>query len=178
MALQPNSYGDTTEIARLVPRYANSGVFDETTNPLLVTIESETDQVSGAVNSVLMQEGFEIPVTQADVKLMLDGFVNKMVAEIANGIRGSGRFGPMSQNKGFGPTSQAKSQAKGKWFMIMEDTAAFIKGMALGFERLGATRTFNVTAQMGFRDTDKSGTETQPIRQREEFGETYEDWDR
>ncbi len=169
MGLQDNSYGDTTEIALLVPRYANSGVFDETTNPALTTVESETDQVSGMVNSVLVQEGFEIPVTQADVKLALDGFVNKMVAEIINGIRGAGRFGP---------TSQTKGQAKGKWFMIMEDTTAFIKGMALGFERLGATRTYNVTAQLGYRDTDQSGTETQPIRQREEFGETYEDWDR
>lgn len=169
MALQTNSYGDTTEIALLVPRYANSGVFNDTTNPTLATVESETDQVSGAVNSILMQEGFEIPVTQADVKLALDGFVNKMVAEIANGIRGSGRFGP---------TSQTKGQVKGKWFMIMEDTTAFIKGMALGFERLGATRTYNITAQLGFRATDKSGDETQPIRQREEFGEGYEDWDK
>ena len=168
MGLLDNSYGDTTEIAKLIPRYANSGVFDGTTNPVLATVESETDQVSGAVNSVLIQEGFEIPVTQADVKLALDGFVNKMVAEIVNGIRGAGRFGP---------TSQTKGQAKGKWFMIMEDTTAFIQGMALGFERLGATRTYNMTAQLGFRDTDKSGDLTQPLFQREQFGERYKDED-
>ena len=168
MAILANSYGDTTEIALLVPRLANNGVFDATTNPALTTVESETDQVSGAVNSVLIQEGFEIPVTQTDVKLALDGFVNKMVAEIVNGIRGAGRFGP---------TSQTKGQAKGKWFMIMEDTTAFIKGMALGFERLGATRTFALTAQLGFRDTDQSGTETQPLFQREQYGETYKDSD-
>lgn len=168
MALAANSYGDTDEIAALVPRYTNSGAFDESTSPTLAQVESETDQVSAAVNMVLSEVGFAVPVTQADAKLMLDGFVNKMVAEIIHGIRGAGRFGP---------TSQSKSSQKGKWYMIMEDVRAFIEQGALGLERLGATRTYDITSNLGYRDTDQSGTETQPIFQREGFGETYKDWD-
>ena len=46
MGLEANSYGDTGEIAALVPRYANTdspGIFDTDTQPTLLQVESLTD---------------------------------------------------------------------------------------------------------------------------------------
>lgn len=169
MALGANSYGDTGEIAALVPRHANnSGIFDTATRPTLLQVESETDQISAMMNMILAEFGFTIPVSQTDAKLMLDGFVNKMVAEIVLGINGAGRFGP---------TSNSKSAPKGKYMMIAEDARAFIGANALGLERLGAARSYNISSGIGYRSTDASGDETSPIFQRESFGETYKDWD-
>lgn len=169
MALATNSYGDTGEIAALVPKFANtSGIFDTTTRPTLLQVESETDQVSAAVNMVLSEEGFSIPVTDTDAKLMLDGFVNKMVAEIVLGINGYGRFGP---------TGDKREGSRGKYLMIMEDVEAFVGKHAVGMERLGATRTYSLLDSVAYRDTDQSGDETHPIFQREAFGEVYTNYD-
>jgi len=170
MTLGANSYGDTGEIAKLVPKYANTSyLFDTTTRPTLLTIESETDQISAAVNLMLLQEGFDIPVSQATAKLMLDGFVNKMVAEIAHGVNGAGRFGALSQSK---------KGAKGAYLMILEDTQLFIKQNAIGFERLGVPRPNRISTQIGYRDTDLSGsTSSVPLFEREAFGEVYKEWD-
>ena len=171
MALDANSYGDTGETAKLVPRYANTSfLFDANTRPALTTVESETDQISAAVNLMLLQEGFSIPVSQVTAKLMLDGFVNKMSAEIAHGVNGAGRFGAISQSK---------KGAKGAYLMILEDTKLFIQENAIGFERLGVPRPNRISTQIGFRDTDLSGdTSSVPLFEREAFGEAYKEWDR
>jgi hypothetical protein len=84
MAIGANSYGDTGEIAALVPRYANRvTAFDVDTRPTLAQVESLVDQVSAVVNSMLSQAGFSVPISQADAKLMLDYFVNEELAAIA-----------------------------------------------------------------------------------------------
>jgi hypothetical protein len=100
MAIGANSYGDTTEIIAIVPRYGNDGVFDATTRPTMNQVESIVDQVSGVVNTILAAQGFAIPISQATAKLMLDFFVNEEVAAIVEGINGSGRFGPTAKRPG------------------------------------------------------------------------------
>ena len=170
MALLDNSYGDTSEIAALVKRYANAnGLFDATTNPTLAQVESEADQISATLNLVLIDEGFGIPIDEATAKLSLDMFVNKITAEVIHGMRGAGRFGP---------TAQSKKGAKGAYLMILEDATSFIQEFSSAFERLGADRPNTITSEIAFRDTDKSGDESSiPIYQREGFGETRKEWD-
>lgn len=165
MALGSNSYGDTDEIAALVPRHTNSGSFDATTKPTLTQLESEVDQLSATVNSVLSELGFSVPVTQADCVLMLDGFVNKMAAEIVLGINGHGRFGP---------TATSKRGAKGQYLMILEDVRAFLEANSTGMQRLGATRSKGTLGSLRYRDTDESGDTPEPLFQREQFGEDYD----
>ena len=170
MALLPNSYGDTGEIAALVPRYANAdtpGVFDAVTTPLLLVVESLTDQISGLLNSILAKSGFSIPVTNADVKLMLDIFVNQEVAAIAEGVNGSGRFGPTRKQVG----------RQSRFVMIMDDVQEFVAGNELGMERLGAARDQVTATEILTRDTDEAGDTIHPIFQRKAFGNVIANWD-
>lgn len=126
-----NSYGSTSDVAALTPRYANvSGVFDTTTRPTLATVETLINQVSGLANSILAQAGFKVPLIQADAKLTLDIFVNEEVAAICEGINGSGRFGPTT-----------KAPGKSRFSIITDDLQMFITVSAGGFENLGAERS-------------------------------------
>jgi hypothetical protein len=170
MALLTNSYGDVDEIAALVPRYANSVVeFDTSTRPSLLQVESHCDQVSAMLNAVLATNGFAIPVTDADAVLLLDLFVNQEVASIAEGINGSGRFGPTKASSSASPG--------GRFALIMADVESFVENNALGLERLGATRTYDPIAGISFRSGDEGGDDTAPIFQRDAFGNKFKDWD-
>ena len=122
--------------------------------------------MSGTLNSILSQEGFSIPVIQADVKLMLDMFVNQEVAAIVEGINGSGRFGPSS-----------KKVAQSRFQMIFDDAKAFIESNAVGMARLGATRSNTAITSIAYRDGDEGGNAVGPIFQRSGFGNTFQDWD-
>lgn len=169
MTLAANSYGDVDEIAALVPRYGNSGgFFDSTTRPTLAQVESLTDQVSATLNSILATAGFSIPVTQADAVLLLDLWVNQEVAAIAEGINGSGRFGPMAG---------ATQDSRGRWALIREDAEDFVNANAVGLERLGAAREHDMLSGAAFREEDNSGREIFPLFQREAFGGHHTNWD-
>lgn len=168
MALLTNSYGDPGEVAALVPRYASAGIsFNVGTRPTLLQIESLCDQVSALLNAILAQSGFAIPVTNTDSVLLLDYFVNEEVASIAEGINGSGRFGPTAKKGGTG----------GRFALVMDDVKEFVEGNALGLERLGATRTYDPIAGISYRGLDEGGDATAPIFQRAAFGNIIKDWD-
>lgn len=169
MALLANSYGDTGEIAGMVPRYANAaGSFDAATRPALAQVESYCDQVSALLNAMLAQKGFAIPVTDSDAKLMLDLFVNQEVASIAEGINGSGRFGP---------TAQGRTGIGSRFNIIMSDVQDFVDSNAIGLERLGATRTYDPISGISYRSTDETGDDTAPLFQRKMYGQRFKDWD-
>ncbi len=167
MALATNSYGDLNEIAALVPRRGSPvSTFDNNTRPTITQLESIVDQVSAVVNAILAQAGFSIPVTDADAVLMLDLFVNQEAAAIVEGINGSGRFGPT-----------AKKAVGGRFAIITADVKDLILEQAVGLERLGATRTYDPIAGIGYRSTDNSGDDVSPIFQREAFGNSFTEWD-
>lgn len=167
MTIGANSYGSTSDVAALTPRYAStSGVYDTTTRPTLAQVERQMDLVSGLVNALLAQQGFSIPVSQADCVLSLAFFVEQEVAAICEGINGSGRFGPTTKSEG----------GKGRFALIMDDVETFIDANAAGFERMGATRNYSVTAGMSYRDTDERGDDVFPIFQRDAFGNQFTDW--
>ncbi len=168
MALLANSYGDPDEVAALVPRHANLVTkFDAGTRPTLLQVESLCDQVSALVNALLSQNGFSIPVTNADAVLLLDYFVNEEMASIAEGIHGSGRFGPTAKKGG----------SRGRFALVMDDVQSFVESNAIGLERLGATRTYDPIAGISYRGQDEGGDDTSPIFQREAFGNVFKEWD-
>jgi hypothetical protein len=156
-------------VGGLTPRYANqSGTFDTTTRPTLAQVEAYIDQVSGIVNSYLAQAGFSVPVTQPDVTLALTMFVQEEVAAVAEGVNGSGRFGPTTNTPG----------KRGRFAVLTEDARTFIEGQAFGFELLGAERKSGIADSIAFRETDQSGNLVAPIFEREAFGNEFKEWDR
>ncbi len=166
MTVNVNSYGSASGVAAYVPRYANnSATFDDNTRPKLAQIESFIDQISSLVNAILASNGFHIPITQADAKSAVTIFIEQEVAAIAEGINGSGRFGP---------TTKTPSQSRFK--IIMEDINAFILEHADGFANLGAARDQPTGMEILTRGVDAAGKESFPIFQREAFGNIFENW--
>jgi hypothetical protein len=169
LAIGDNSYGSAVGVAAMVPRWPNSnGVFDATTRPNLATVEDWLDQVSALLNTILAENGFAVPVSQATARLALDMFANEEVAAMSEGVNGSGRFGPTAKQGG---------KAKGRFALILDDVETFIGSNAAGFERLGAARSFSRAGGIGFRDANESGEATFPIFQREQFGNSFTDWE-
>lgn len=117
------SYGDKNEVAALVPRYANtSGVFDQLTRPTQAQVTAWLAQISAVLDAYLATKGYSVPVTEANLNAALDLFTNEETAAIAEGVNGSGRFGPTSQNK----------KQQGRWAIIRGDVTDFIDGLLVG----------------------------------------------
>ncbi len=167
MTVGPNSYGTTAGTAALVPRWASAGDFTTSTRPTLAQVEAWIDQISGLLNAMLARAGFTIPITDDDVKDALDLFVNQEAAAMADGVNGSGKFGPTAKAVG----------KQGRFNILMGDVQDFIEAYAVGFERLGAKRTETIAGGIGYRGTDESGDEIHPVFQREGFGNAFENWD-
>lgn len=171
MTVGANSYGSALGVAAFVPRYASgsgdSATFTTSTKPTLTQVEGWIDSVSGLCNAMLAEAGFTIPVTDSDVVGSLALFVNEEVASLAEGVNGSGRFGPTSKVLG----------KRGRFALMLDDVKLFIEANKAGFERLGAARSYSATAGLAFRDTDERGNATSPIFQRAAFGNLFENWD-
>lgn len=127
MTVSSNSYGSTSGVAELTPRYANASfVFDATTRPTISTIEAQINQVSALANSIIADALFMTPIVQADAKLALDIFVNEEVAAIVEGINGSGRFGPTTKEPG-----------RSRFTIIIDDLKTFIQSVRQGWVNMG-----------------------------------------
>jgi hypothetical protein len=165
------SYGDVNGVAALTPRYCNTSTpptFDSTTRPTITEVVLLIDQVSSLINLVLSREGFQIPVVQPLCTPMLAMFCESEVASIAEGINGSGRFGPIK-------TGTQKS----RFSLLAVDIQDYITTNAVGFERLGAVRLYTPAYGIGFRDHNRAGDPTFPIFERDAFGKDsfFDDWD-
>jgi len=156
-------YGTSAGVAALTPRYANgTGDFNTTDRPTKAQVEALLTQVSNLLDSILAEVGFTTPVTDTEVVSILTFFAQDEVAAIAEGINGSGRFGPTT-----------KGPQKSRYARIMEDITAFVYEQAEGFERLGAERTGQINIL--YRNTDESGLTPTPLFGRTDFGEAYKD---
>ena len=164
------AYGSTAGVVALVPRWASGGSFDGTTRPTATHVTSWLSEVSTMLDIKLSELGFTVPITDADVTPMLDLFTNTEVAVMADGVNGSGKFGP---------TGMKKDKRGSRWHLIMEDVNAFLDEVAVGLERSGAARTSSTTTGVGYRDTDEQGDDTFPLRQRREFHDwsSQTNWD-
>jgi len=169
MAILANSYGSLANVASRVPRRTIDGIFSPATKPTNTQVETFLDEVSALLNSMMARQGFVVPITQADVKLVMQSFVCDEVAAIVEGVNGSGRFGPQSKSK---------LASKNRFALILDDVTVFVDMNAFGFEALGATRTTGVGEQIGFLSTNQSGDEVAPIFQRTQFGNSFENWDK
>lgn len=157
------SYGSAAHVAKLVPQHAStSGRFDEATVPSLATVESELAQTSAMLDVILASNGFDTPVTNATAVLMLDGFVNKTVAEIVKAIRGGGRFGP-------GIKEGRKTLAG----YVLAEIVEFVESVSNGLESVGVGRSSDPLAGLAFRSEDERGNPTSPLFQRAQFGDLF-----
>ncbi len=73
MTLNAHSYGSVAGVATFVRHIAGSG-FSGATKPTTTEVESMLDQRSAILNGWLAQQGYAIPVTQADAVLILANF--------------------------------------------------------------------------------------------------------
>lgn len=169
MAIRSNSYGSVSEVEALVPRYCtDNGHFGPTSRPSLTQVEKFIDRVSGLVNILLAEEGFAIPVTQADAKLALDDFVVAQSAQLAHAVNGAGPFAPGNEEFASG---------KSPFQIITKEAADFINKHADGLAALGASRTRSLTDGLACRTTDDAGDDIHPMFQRKQFSNVVEDWD-
>ena len=167
MAIGDNSYGSVAEVAALVGRYTASGSFSDSTRPTSTQVEKLIDRVSGLVNVLLAEQGFAIPVSQADAKLALDDFVVEQAVQLCHAANGAGPYAPGSES--------LRGQSPMK--VIMREAEGFIGEHAVGLEFLGATRDRAATYGLQCRAEDAGGDELVPPFSREMIGHEIVDWD-
>lgn len=161
-------YGTEAGVAALVPTLlSGAGVFTANTRPTYAQVTSWLGQVSAMLDSVLAQNGFDTPITEATVTPMLDMFINEEVAAIAEGVNGSGRFGPTGK----------EPHGKGRFAIILSDVEAFVARQGNGFERMGAARTYPSIYGIDSKTYNRTGDEVYALFQREAFGERTINWD-
>ena len=139
MAISANSYGTVAEVTA-VTRHLLDGAaeFGNSTRPQLTEIEKFIDRVSGVMNVALSNLGFSIPVSQATAKLALDEWVvSKAAVWVELTQRGSG-YDDFTATRTPGFES------------LYDDALAFAENLASGIERLGATRTYDISSGLAF----------------------------
>lgn len=165
MSVGAHSYGQASDIAALTPRFCPTGNFDSSTRPTIQQVEKWIDRVSAVLNTLLKEQNFSIPATQADVVLLLEQFVVTQVADLANYANSAGRF------------FSDKNLTVGPWQAIQKEAADFIEKHAGGLQNLGATRNVAGLDALDFRSTDDAGDEIEPMFSRKQFGNKTTDWD-
>jgi len=158
MSIGANSYGTSADVAALTGRFTDAGMYRSTTTPSLAMVEKWIDRISATINILLAEQGFAVPVTQADCVSMLENFVVTQVADLCNYANSAGRF------------FSEKGLKTGPWAAIQKEAADFIAEHAEGLAQIGATRTKGGLTAMAFCDTDDSGTEIEPMFSRKQFG--------
>lgn len=167
MSIGINSYGAADEVAALTPRFADATTvkFTTTTRPTLAQVERWIDRVSATLNILLAENGFAIPVTQADARSALDQFVVTSVADLTNYANSAGRF------------FSDKNLNTGPFQAIQKEAADFISRHAEGLAQIGATRTRGGLNGLAFCETDDAGNAIEPMFARKQFGTANTDWD-
>jgi|GEM_PF-1240266 hypothetical protein len=165
MPLATNAYGAVSDVAALTSRFTNNGIYDASTRPTISQVETWINRVSSTLNILLAEQGFQIPITQADCVLTLALFVSTQVADLCNYANSAGRF------------FQNQNYTVGPWQTIQKEAAAFIAEHAAGFEALGAPRATLGLNGLDARTLDDAGDDIEPWFARKQFGNTVTDWD-
>lgn len=112
------SYGTPGGVAALVPRFANAaGVFDTSTTPAAADVAAWLGQISAMLDISLSGYGVGLPVDNATVVSMLDGYANAQAAAVARGVNGQGRFGekPVAADEMLVAIGGDAAEWVGKW---------------------------------------------------------------
>jgi hypothetical protein len=165
MGVSERAYGEAANVAALTKGHTSGGTYTATTTPTLAQVEQWINQVSSTLNLLLAEQGFAIPVTQADCIETLTLFVQNEVADLCHYANSAGRF------------FSDKQYTAGPWKAISKEAADFIGDHANGFEAMGATRTRAGLNGLAARTTDDSGAEIEPMFARKQFGNRTTDWD-
>ena len=160
MAPSTRSYGTAAMVAALSRRYTNAGTYDSTTNPTITQVETWIDQMSGTVNILLAENGFVIPVAQADAVLALQAVVVEAVSDLCRAANSAGRFF----------TDRALERGVAPMKIIRQEMADWIGEHAEGFEAIGAGRNVATSGGIGSRDGNDEGGEVFPLFGRDAFG--------
>lgn len=160
MTTGANSYGTLAQVAALTRRYTTAGVYTATTNPTSAQVETWIDQVSGTVNVLLAEQGFNIPITQADARLAIEAIVVEAVADLSHAANNTGRFF----------TDRALAAGIAPMKVIRAEMAAWIGEHAEGLEAIGAGRSTATSGGIGYRSTDDDGNDVSPLFGRNAFG--------
>jgi hypothetical protein len=166
MTLGANSYGSVADVAALTKRFTLNGEFTTATTPTLAQVEKFLDTASAWINTYLAENGFTIPVTQADVKIVLDGLAVEAAADLVQVVNSAGRFF----------TEKAVERGLDPYRILQREVSGRLAEMATGFEKLGAARSESKLGTIACRDTDENGDEVTPIFQRNAFGNKFKDW--
>jgi hypothetical protein len=119
------AYGTPAEVAAFVPRYAdNSGTFSLATRPTLARVDAWLVQVSGVLDTYLASKGYPTPITDPAFLAALNMFTSEEVAAMAEGVNGSGRFGPTAPDQ----------RGQSRFAIIRQDVMDFIDSLLVGNE--------------------------------------------
>jgi len=126
------SYGETTDVAAYVPRFAaTTGDFNTTTNPTKTRVTSMITRISAVIDSYLSSLGFSTPLTTTDGVNAMKELVIEYVAELVEGVNGSSRFAPGSK----------AIAGQSKWTVINTELMSYLDAIATGLENFGEART-------------------------------------
>ncbi len=112
------SYGSAEGVAAFVPRFTNAaGVFDTSTTPAAADVTAWLGQISAMLDVALSSYGVEVPIANATIKPMLDGYANAQAAAVARGVNGQGRFGekPVAADEMLVAIGADAAEWVGKW---------------------------------------------------------------
>lgn len=165
--LAPNSYGSVDGVAGMCAIYTDVGQFNGNTHPTDEQVVVWLNQISGFMNVALNNEGFVIPVVQADAKLTMDAVVEQYVSDMVQASNSAGRFF----------TDRFLAAGLTPLMQIYKDVQAWVSDSAGGLENIGVVRQSSPADTIGTRGFDKGGNAITPIFQRRGFGNTFQDFD-
>lgn len=96
-------YGTVEGIQAYVGHMLDNGVFDANTQPTLAEVTAMLDQQAAKLNGWLAAAGYQIPVTLATAKSILDNFAN---------LGGAGLAELTLRNAGYSATDQNRREIK------------------------------------------------------------------
>ena len=167
MTLGANSYGSVAEVQALTARYLSSGSYTTGTRPTLVQVEKFIDNASATLNVLLAKAGFAIPIADTDAAAACGQIVVECAVDLCHAANSTGRF----------YTDRALERGESPLRVLRQDMADWVDDNAAGLELLGATRTYSGLSGIAYRDSDNGGDATNPIFQRDAFGNSFQNWD-
>ncbi|MCB0246295.1 MAG: hypothetical protein KDI12_22965 [Anaerolineae bacterium] len=124
------SYGSADGVAAFVPRYATpNGEFDQTTRPTAVQVTAWLTETSALIDAYIVTKGYSVPATDTTLVSLFDLFVNQEVAAMAEGVNGSGRFGPTNPNQ----------RAESRFAILNRDMTDYLDSLLIGNQTIAGT---------------------------------------
>lgn len=134
------AYGTHTDVAALARTWTDNGAFSTTTNPTQAQVITWIDEVSVLADIALANEGFVVPVVEAEVIKALTVKVAALVADLCHLAHAKGRLF----------SDRIQSSADDVMTVISKDLASWVKRNAIGLEAMGVPRITAMDSQSDF----------------------------